>query len=219
MRSSSNAPASDAAAQADELELLERLRRGDRAAFTALVERHGGALQRLALTFVHSRAVAEEVVQDTWLAALGGLAAFEGRASLRRWLFSILANRARTRAVREGRSLPFSALGPAGAEADPAVPPERFDQGGAWRGAPAAWTEEDPERLALRAETGAALEAAIAALPPAQRAVITLRDVEGLETEAICELLGLTVTNQRVLLHRARTAVRLALGRHLAAEG
>jgi RNA polymerase sigma-70 factor (ECF subfamily) len=219
MRSSSNAPAADAAAQADELELLGRLRRGERAAFTTLVERHGGALLRFARTFVHSQAVAEEVVQDTWMAALGGLAAFEGRASIRRWLYTILANKARTRAVREGRSLPFSALGPAGDGADPAVPPERFDQDGGWRDAPAAWTDEDPERLALRAETGAALEAAIAALPPAQRAVITLRDVEGLETEAICELLGLTVTNQRVLLHRARTAVRLALGRHLAGEG
>jgi len=205
--------------QADERELLGQLRRGDRAAFAALVERHGGALLRFALTFVHSRAVAEEVVQDTWLAALDGLAAFEGRSSLRSWLFTILANKARTRAIRERRSVPFSALGPADEGAEPSVPPDRFDRDGAWRDAPSAWSDEDPERLALRAETGAAIEAAIAALPPAQRAVITLRDVEGVETEAICELLGLTVTNQRVLLHRARTAVRLALGRHLAGEG
>jgi RNA polymerase sigma-70 factor (ECF subfamily) len=217
MPPTSKAPAADAAAQDDELALLARLRRGDRAAFTTLVERHGGALLRLALTFVRSRAVAEEVVQDTWLAALGGLAAFEGRASIRRWLYSILANRARTRAAREGRSLPFSALGGPDGGPDSADPPERFGPDGAWRDAPAAWHEEDPERLALRAETGAALEAAIAALPPAQRAVLTLRDVEGLETEAICELLGVSVSNQRVLLHRARAAVRLALERHLAA--
>jgi RNA polymerase sigma-70 factor (ECF subfamily) len=199
----------------DERALVARLRAGDRAAFAALVARHGGALLRLASTFVRQRAVAEEVVQETWLAALEGLDRFEARSSLRTWLFHILANRARTRAVREGRSVPFSALSGPGDD-EPAVDADRFSPGGAWRESPAAWTEEDPERLALGAETRAVIEAAIAALPEGQRAVITLRDLEGLETEAICELLGITVTNQRVLLHRARTRVRRALEEHLA---
>jgi RNA polymerase sigma-70 factor (ECF subfamily) len=154
--------------------------------------------------------VAEEVVQDTWLAALDGLDRFEGRASLRTWLFHIAANKARTRAAREGRSVPFSALG--GTDDGDEAPAERlFDGGGAWREPPGAWSEENPERLVQGAQTRAAIEAAIAALPEGQRAVITLRDLEGLETEEICGLLGISVTNQRVLLHRARARVRAAL--------
>jgi RNA polymerase sigma-70 factor (ECF subfamily) len=202
-------PLTDPAAASDEALLVTRLKAGDRAAFTALVGRHGGALLRLATTFLRDRSVAEEVVQDTWLAALDGLDGFEGRASLRTWLFSILANRARNRAVREGRSLPFSALGEA--EGGPAVDPSRFHADGHWLETHAGWSEEDPERLAAGAETRAAIEAAIAALPDAMRAVVTLRDVEGLEAEEICNLLGLTLTNQRVLLHRARCRLRQAL--------
>jgi RNA polymerase sigma-70 factor (ECF subfamily) len=203
---------------ADEGELIRRLRAGDRAAFTALVVRHGGALLRLATTFVKDRALAEEVVQDAWLSALEHLDAFEGRASLRTWLFQIVANRARTRLVREGRSVPFSSLG-APADADePAVSPDRFDPDGHWKEPPGRWSEENPERLAQGAETRAAIERAIADLPEAQRAVITLRDIEELETEEICNLLGLTVSNQRVLLHRARARVRQALETYLAGE-
>ncbi|HET9553189.1 MAG TPA: sigma-70 family RNA polymerase sigma factor [Anaeromyxobacteraceae bacterium] len=213
-RSQIEPPAPPAAA--DERALVERLRKGDRAAFAALVARHGGALLRLASTLVRQRALAEEVVQETWLAALEGLDRFEGRSSLRTWLFHILANRARTRAVREGRSVPFSALGDP-ADDEPAVDPDRFTQGGGWREPPGGWGAEDPERLALGAETRAVIEAAIAALPESQRAVITLRDVEGLEAEEICALLGVTVTNQRVLLHRARARVRRALEEHLEA--
>jgi RNA polymerase sigma-70 factor (ECF subfamily) len=203
-----NAPAT-LAGPPDESALVARLKVGDRAAFTALVGSHGGALLRLATTFLRDRSVAEEVVQDTWLAALDGLDGFEGRASLRTWLFSILANRARNRAVREGRSLPFSALGEA--VEGPAVDPSRFQPDGHWIETHAGWTEEDPERLAAGAETRAAIEAAIAALPDAMRAVVTLRDVEGLEAEEICNLLGLSLTNQRVLLHRARCRLRQAL--------
>jgi RNA polymerase sigma-70 factor (ECF subfamily) len=158
--------------------------------------------------------VAEEVVQETWMAVLEGLDGFEGRASFKTWLYRILANRARTRAVREGRSVPFSAL--AETEGDEhAVDPERFDAAGMWRDPPGGWTDETPERLALEAETRGVMEAAVAALPPAQRAVLVLRDEDGLETEEICNLLGLTVTNQRVLLHRARTRVRKALEEHM----
>ncbi|HYQ80689.1 MAG TPA: sigma-70 family RNA polymerase sigma factor, partial [Anaeromyxobacteraceae bacterium] len=163
----------------DEGRLLARLRAGDRAAFAALVDRHAGSLLRVATSLVRDRAVAEEVVQETWLGALTGLDAFEGRSSLRTWLFQILVNRARTRFAREGRSVPFSAL--PGAD-DPEVEPGRFDEQGGWREPPGAWSEEDPERLAMGAETRAAIEAAIQELPEAQRAVMTLRDVEGLAT-------------------------------------
>jgi RNA polymerase sigma-70 factor (ECF subfamily) len=192
---------------------LDRLRAGESAAFTELVGRHGGALLRLATTFLKDRSVAEEVVQDTWLAALDGLDAFEGRSSLRTWLFSILANRARTRAVREGRSVPWSSL--EGETDGPAVDPSRFHADGHWIEAQRRWSEEDPERLVAGAQTRATIERAIAALPPAQRAVVVLRDVEGLETEEICNLLGLSVTNQRVLLHRARARLREGLAEYL----
>jgi RNA polymerase sigma-70 factor (ECF subfamily) len=202
------------AAGLDDSELVRRIRAGDRSAFAGLVRRHGGALLRFARLFVRESSAAEEVVQDTWMAVLEGLGGFEGRASFKTWLYRILANRARTRAVREGRSVPFSAL--AETEHDEhAVDPERFDAGGMWRDPPVGWTDETPERLALEAETRAVMEAAVQALPPAQRAVLVLRDEDGLETEEICNLLDLTVTNQRVLLHRARTRVRQALEEHM----
>lgn len=206
-------PPAGPAPVADESALVARLRAGESAAFTELVGRHGGALLRLATTFLKDRSVAEEVVQDTWLAALDGLDAFQGRSSLRTWLFSILANRARNRAVREGRTVPWSALGDG--DRDPAVDPARFHADGHWLETHAGWSEEDPERLVSGAQTRAAIERAIAALPDAMRAVVTLRDVEGLEAEEICNLLALTLTNQRVLLHRARTRLRQALAQEL----
>jgi RNA polymerase sigma-70 factor (ECF subfamily) len=200
--------------EADDAELVSRVQAGDRGAFAGLVRRHGGGLLRFARLFVRESSAAEEVVQDTWIAVLEGVDAFEGRASFKTWLYRILANRARTRAVREGRTIPFSAL--AEKEGDEhAVDPGRFDADGTWRDPPAGWTEETPERLALAAETRAVLEAAVQALPPAQRAVLVLRDEDGLETEEICNLLELTVTNQRVLLHRARARVRQALEEHM----
>ncbi len=205
--------AGEPAAGLDDAEMVRRVRAGDRTAFAGLVRRHGGALLRFARVFVRDEAVAEEVVQDTWMAVLEGLDEFEGRASFKTWLYRILANRARTRAVREGRSVPFSAL-ERPEDGESAVDPERFDGAGMWREPPVAWTDETPERLALAAESRAVMEAAVAALPPVQRAVLVLRDEDGLETEEICNLLGLTVTNQRVLLHRARTRVRQALEEH-----
>jgi|SRR3990172_3952106 len=201
----------------DDAELVRRVRNGDRTAFAGLVRRHGRALLRFTRVFVRDEAVAEEVVQDTWIAVLEGLDGFEGRASFKTWLFRILANRARTRAAREGRSVPFSAL--ANREDDEsALGSDRFDGAGMWRDPPIGWTDETPERLALEAETRAVMEAAVQALPPAQRAVIVLRDEDGLEAEEICNLLDLTVTNQRVLLHRARTRVRQALEAHMRGE-
>ena len=204
------------ATAADERDLVERLRSGDRAAFATLIARHAGALLRLATSFVKDRHLAEEVVQDTWVSALEHLDGFEGRAALRTWLFHIVANKARTRLVREGRSTPFSALASPDEGDEPAVSPDRFGQGGMWKEPPGAWSEENPERLAQDVETRAAIERAIADLPESQRAVITLRDVEGLETEEICNLLGVTVSNQRVLLHRARARVRQALETYMA---
>jgi RNA polymerase sigma-70 factor (ECF subfamily) len=201
---------------ADEAGLVARLRAGDRAAFAALVARHAGAILRLAQTIVRDRSVAEEVVQDTWVAALDGLAAFEGRSSVRTWLLHIAVNKAKTRAVREGRSVPFSALAGEGDGDEPAVDPDRFDAGGHWASPPRRWAEDNPERLAQEVQTRAAIEQAIAALPDAQRAVITLRDIEGLEADEICNVLGVTVSNQRVLLHRARAKVRQALERYMA---
>jgi RNA polymerase sigma-70 factor, ECF subfamily len=194
--------------------LLERLRRGDRAAFASLVDRHAGSLLRVAGALLRDPAAAEEVVQETWVALLTGLAGFEGRASLRTWLFRVLVFKARTRFHRDGRLVPFSALvrdedRPAAVDADELA----ADRGQA--PLTGGWTDTDPEQLALAAETREAIEAAIQALPDAQRAVLTLRDVEGLETDEICRLLGVTTTNQRVLLHRARLRVREALARRL----
>jgi RNA polymerase sigma-70 factor, ECF subfamily len=208
------APPEGPAPPADESALVERLRAGDRAAFADLIDRHGGSLLRLARSFLKNEASAEEVVQDTWLASLDGLDGFQARSSLRTWLLAILANKARNRAVREARSVPWSALDPDG-EDGPAMDPELFQADGHWKEAPGHWTEENPERLAQGAETRSAIEAAIASLPRLQRSVITLRDVEGLEAEEICRLLAITLTNQRVLLHRARTRVRQALETHL----
>jgi len=198
----------------DERALIDRVLGGDRQAFASLVDRYHGPLLRLAGLFVRNRAAAEEVVQDTWIGVLEGLEGFEGRSSLKTWIFRILANRARTRAERDARSVPFSAL--AGAEGEePAVEPQRFDQKGHWTDAPGEWDEESPEKLALRGETMAVLETAMAALPAGQRAVLTLRDVEGMEADDICNVHGITLTNQRVLLHRARSKVRRALERHM----
>jgi len=197
----------------DDAALVRAARDGDREAFGTLVDRHGGALLRFARLFLRDGAAAEETVQDTWLAALDGIERFEGRSSFKTWIFRIAANRARTRAVKDGRTVPFSALEPA--DADEGVDPARFKENGHWSDPPSGWREESPERLVLLAETRGVLEAAIAELPESQRAVLVLRDVEGEEAEEICALLDITVTNQRVLLHRARTRVRAALERHM----
>ena len=191
--------------------LLDALRAGDERAFAALVDKYGPSLLRLAQLYVSSRAVAEEVVQETWLAVLTGIERFEGRSSLKTWLFRILTNKGKTRGQREGRTLPFSSLASDGDEDQTAVAVERFARGGAWATPPRGV----PEERLLAGETRARVEQAISALPPNQRAVITLRDVEGLSAEEACNVLGLSETNQRVLLHRARAKVRAALERYL----
>lgn len=204
-----------AGASPDDLALVKRLLDGDEAAFTGLVERYHGRLLRLARTFVSDGASAEEVVQDTWLGVLTGLRSFEGRSGLKTWIFSILTNRAKTRGRRDKRVMPFSALlGPV-SEDEPAVNPSRFTRDGMWSAPPERWTEDTPERLLIRQETQAFVDRAIAELPASQRAVITIRDVEGLSATEVCNILEISETNQRVLLHRARAKVRTALEQHL----
>jgi RNA polymerase sigma-70 factor (ECF subfamily) len=211
--------AAGARASTDELNLIAALRQGDEAAFMALVELYQTALVRVALMYVSSRAAAEDVVQETWLGVLQGLSRFEGRSSLKTWIFRILSNRAKTRAVREGRAIAFSALASADAPAEPAVdrsrfyPPEHEDHGW-WLSYPRSW-EDVPESRLLARETRAQIMAAIEALPENQRTVISLRDVEGWTSEEVCSVLTISETNQRVLLHRARSKVRRALEHYL----
>jgi RNA polymerase sigma-70 factor (ECF subfamily) len=192
--------------------LVAALRAGDERAFAMLVRRHHASLKRVARAYVSTDAVAEEVVQETWLAAIGAIERFEQRATVKTWLFHILTNKAKTRGARERRTVPFASL--AGADDGPAVPPERFQhEGDAWPGhwatPPRPW--EDPERRLESLEAREHLRAAIAALPDTQQAVLTLRDVEGLDAEEVCDLLDLYAGNQRVILHRARAKVRDAL--------
>jgi RNA polymerase sigma-70 factor, ECF subfamily len=191
----------------DDQALLERLRAGDESAFEALVTRHDGALRRVARTYVRTDAAADDVVQETWLGVVRGLDAFEGRSSLRTWIFSILVNRARTRGTRDARSLPFSSL-----EEDdrPAVEPSAFGADGRWSSAPPR-LDGDPETGLLSAELREHLLRAVDALGGDQRAVITLRDLVGLSAAEVCDVLDITDGNQRVLLHRARARVREAL--------
>lgn len=204
------------AAPDDDAALVDRLLARDEKVFAAVVERHHESLVRLALAFVSSRAVAEEVAQETWLAVLRGLSSFERRSSFKTWLFRILSNRAKSRGVREGRSVPFSALGSDEelANHEPAVDPGRFDGKQMWVEPPASWGD-DPEAKLGRAEAVRVLEEAIATLPANQRAVVLLRDVEGLDANEVCNALEISETNQRVLLHRARSRLRKALAQHL----
>jgi len=196
----------------DEGALIARLRSGDESAFRALIDMYHAMLVRVARMYVSTQAVAEEVAQETWLAVLEGIDRFEGRSSFKTWLFRILTNRAKTRGIREGRSLPFSALEPD----EPAVEPDRFHGGDhSWPGHWAAPPTRFPEERLLAGETREVLERAIEALPPTQRAVISLRDIEGWSAEEVCNALTVSETNQRVLLHRARAAVRAALEQYL----
>jgi RNA polymerase sigma-70 factor (ECF subfamily) len=186
-----------------DVELLGRLRAGDEQAFVALVERYNGSMLRLASSFVPSRAVAEEVVQETWLALLRGLMAFEGRSSLKTWLFSILVNRARSAGVRESRSVPV-------ADAGPVVDASRFGPSGAWSVPPEHWIEEAESRVDA-AKLAGLLRPAIDGLPARQREVVLLRDVEGLTSAEVCTVLSISEANQRVLLHRGRGKLRQVL--------
>jgi RNA polymerase sigma-70 factor (ECF subfamily) len=201
---------------ADDQSLVERARAGDEDAFAVLVRRYSPMLMRLARMYVPTDALAEDVVQETWVAVLRGLDRFEGRSSFKTWLFRILVNRAKTRGVREHRSIPFASVGAGeGVEGDadgdgPTVDPSRFTSRGAWTSAPADW-HDDPEASLESEEALRIARAAIAELPERQRIVITLRDLEGLSSDEVRNVLDVSETNQRVLLHRARAKVRKAL--------
>jgi RNA polymerase sigma-70 factor (ECF subfamily) len=200
-----------------DLAMVERLRAGDETTFMMLVERHQAAMLRIARMYVSSRAVAEEVVQEAWLGIIKGLDRFEGRSSLRTWMFRIVSNVAKTRGRREGRSVPFSAL--AGDEAGSAIDPSWFESfaersPGGWRAAPDDWRGIPEERL-LGDETLQHIGRAIESLPPMQAEVIRLRDVLGWTSEEVRNALDLSETNQRVLLHRARSRVRRELDAYL----
>jgi RNA polymerase sigma-70 factor (ECF subfamily) len=207
-----------AAAASDEAELLARLRAGDERAFESLVESYHGTMIAVARTYVKTRDVAEEVVQEAWLGVLKGLDRFEGRSSLKTWILRILINTAITRGGREARSVPFSSLATADEE-EQAVEPERFRPpgeafAGHWNGYPGDWSSL-PEEGLLGRETLEVVKRAIEELPASQRQAITMRDIAGCSAEEVCAVLDVSAGNQRVLLHRARSHVRAALERHL----
>jgi RNA polymerase sigma-70 factor (ECF subfamily) len=187
----------------EEVRLLERLRAGDEDAFVTLVTRHHDSMLRLASSYVPTRAAAEEVVQDTWLGVVKGIDRFEGRSSLRTWLLRILVNRARTTGTRERRLVPIG-------DVEPAVDPSRFGPDGRWATPPAPWAEEVEDRLDA-AELAGTLRSAFSLLPPRQREVVALRDVDGLTSREVCEVLDISEGHQRVLLHRGRSRLRQAL--------
>jgi RNA polymerase sigma-70 factor (ECF subfamily) len=195
-------PVTASPAVADEGELVDRLRRGDEAAFAELVERYHPAMVRLALTRVRTRAVAEEVAQDAWLGLLRGIGNFEGRSSLRSWLFRIVINRAISTGVREHVHVPVGH--------DEVELRGGFSQDGSWTEPPVHWADEVLDRLSAPALATRAREA-IAELPSGQRSVVTMRDIDGLTSAEVCSVLDITEGNQRVLLHRGRARVRAAL--------
>jgi len=208
------------AEEAGDSALVARLKAGDEGAFAELVETHQAAMVRVAELFVPSRSVAEEVAQEAWVGVLSGLESFEGRSSLKTWMFRILTNRAKTRGARERRTVPMSALERPDLEgADAAVDEDRFHpaedpaRGNLWAQPP-----RPPDVETIAGEGHERLLAAIEKLPPAQRAVITLRDVQGFDSESVCDLLEVSAANQRVLLHRGRSAVRSGFERYLEGE-
>ena len=209
-------------AKPDEASLLNSLRARDEAAFTQLVEMYHASLVRLARIFVHDTTIAEEVAQETWLAVLRGLDRFEGRSSLKTWLFTILTNKAKTRGQRENRTLTNTDLEVAASDS-PTVDPGRFNDPNTekwpnhWADPPVSWAGI-PEETLLSQETIQLIREAIDALPETQRIVITLRDMHELSSDEVCNVLGVSETNQRVLLHRARAKVRQALEDYLQPE-
>ncbi|HKP63802.1 MAG TPA: sigma-70 family RNA polymerase sigma factor [Polyangiales bacterium] len=205
-----------------EAEFLASLRAGDEAAFCSLVDTYHLALVRLARQYVANPAVAEEVAQETWVAFVEGLARFEGRSSLKTWLFRTLLNCARSRKRKEVRSVPFSALSDPDSPEGPAVDPTRFRPDGVWAGhwavIPRSFAADGESKL-LTGELRERVQAAIDALPDAQREVLTLRDVEGFAADEVCEVLGVSEVHQRVLLHRARAKVRASIEAYVEREG
>ena len=198
-----------------ERQLVAALRNGDEAAFNRLIDMYHASLVRLARSYVSDRAVAEEVVQETWLGVIRGIDRFEGRSSLKTWIYRILTNTAQKRGARERRTVPFSALLSADDGDDGVVDSDRFQAEGAlwaghWASPPSSWGSAPEERL-LAGEARALIEGTIATLPDSQRQVITLRDVDGWSSQEVCNVLDITEVNQRVLLHRARSKVRQTL--------
>lgn len=199
----------------EEADLIAGLRAGDEAAFRALLRTYGSGMLRVAQMYVSNRAAAEDVVQEAWVGVLRGIERFEGRSSLKTWLFRIVVNTAKTRGVRDARSVPFSSVEDEGGTVSPdrfLAESERFP--GHWSVPPSSWAGIPDERL-VADETLAVVRRAIDRLPEAQRTVITLRDIEGFDAGEVCNALDLTETNQRVLLHRARARVRAALEEYL----
>ncbi len=211
------------AATYEDRRIVQALQAGEEKVFMELVESLGPSMLRVALLFVRSRAVAEEVVQETWLGVLSGIGRFEGRSTLKTWVFRILTNIAKTRAEREGRSVPFSSLASNDLESgEPSVEPDRFlpdgDRwAGHWASSPRRF-DAQPEGRLLASETMNLVQRVVETLPDVQRAVLTMRDIAGFASEEVCEALGLTDVNQRVLLHRARSKVRAALEAYLGEE-
>jgi RNA polymerase sigma-70 factor, ECF subfamily len=197
---------------------VEHLRSGDELAFEALVDRYHVSMVRLAGMYASDPKIAEEVAQETWIAVLRGLAKFEGRSSLKTWIFSILVNRAKTLAQREGRYVKQESVDESPTDTgDPGISLGRFDQYRHWEAYPGSWDELPEDKLASD-ETRAVIQTAINMLPNLQREVITLRDINQFSSEEVCNILMITETNQRVLLHRARTRVRSVLEKYLAEE-
>ena len=201
---------------ADDAELVAALRAGDEDAFCWLVDAYSARLHRLARSFVHTAAAAEEVVQETWLAVIRGIAGFERRSSLATWIYRILTNQARRRGARDHRSIPMSSLV---GEDEPVVAFDNFfpaghEQAGHWATTPSRWQNLPAEQLEA-SETIDVVRRAIEDLAPLPRQVIVLRDVEGWSAAEVADLLEITDANQRVLLHRARTRVRRAVDAHL----
>ena len=210
-------PATLVGATADDQRIIAGLRAGNEAVFVEMVDRYHGSLVRVAMRYTPSRAVAEEVVQDTWIGVIEGIDRFEGRSTVKTWLYRILIYRARARGERERRTVPMSAL--ANDDSAPSVPTERFRGSdalwaGHWATPPQRWDGDAEERL-LAGEARAIIDAVIAELPPAQREVIVMRDLSHFSAAEVCELLDVTEANQRVLLHRARSRVRAALEQYL----
>ena len=206
----------------DDARIIKGLQQGDEQIFEYVVSRYSGSLLRVAMAFVPSLAVAEEVVQETWLGVFEGISRFEGRSSFQTWLFRILSNRAKTRGVRESRYEPMGLSTAGEQEEGPSLEESLFvtegSKAGHWKVPPAEWEPDTPERVLLSKECRETIDAAITALPLNQRQVITLRDLEGVSSEDICNILNISETNQRVLLHRARTKVRQSLQHYLGQE-
>ncbi|WP_460440583.1 RNA polymerase sigma factor [Amycolatopsis stemonae] len=200
-------------------ELVAAVRRGDDATFAAVLDAWSAPMLRLARSFVSTHASAEEVVQETWLAVLKGVGGFEGRSAFRTWVFRILVNTAKKRGVTERRSVPWTSVLPSDEDHGPTVDPARFQDAGGrypghWREAPAAWPS--PEDTALDLEVRQVITTVLDELPARQRAVLSLRDIGDHTAEEVCAMLRISAANQRVLLHRARAAVRERLAEYLA---